>query len=162
MKVCCLALVNAHIPSCIWNVRAEGLTFSNVKQCCCEKALKYSAGLPWHTSALCPHNSPHAVFTNSVYGNTDAFEYWYGNMFQADRLFNYPTRLQQKMQWKVFRWPALQRDINATWSICQGSDYKGKIVFQITHLSLRFTETMQVFSRVIPNVFLRWSQGIFF
>lgn len=67
--------------------------FANVKHCC-EKALKYSAGIPWHTSALCPHNSPYAVLTRRVYGNTDTFQHWYASIF--DRVVSYLTRLQTK------------------------------------------------------------------
>lgn len=150
MKICLLALVNAQVPSCIWNVRAEGLTFFNVRDRW-EKVPKYSVSPGTHLPSASTFS--HAVLTTRIYGNTDAFQYWYGSILTG--LSINLQDFKQKIRSKALEWPAPPREMNATWSISLGSDYKGEIVFQITHLPLRFSETMQVFPSLTPNGFFK-------
>lgn len=100
---------------------------------------------PWNihwvspgTHVLSASTLSHAVLTTGLQGNTDSFH----ESILTGLSINL-QRFKQKIQWKALEWPASPREINATRSI-PGSDYKGQIVFQITHLPLRFSQTIQV------------------
>lgn len=130
-----------------WHFLMSGITV---------KSTKYSVDIPWHPSAPCLH-----IFPCSI-NHQPLWKYWRLSILiwqHLDRLSINLQDFKQKIPRKAPEWPPPLRGINATWTISPGSDYKGETALQITHLPLRFSETMRVFPTLTLNVFWGDHQG---
>lgn len=138
-----------HTPS-IWNQEDWHFLMSGV-------AVKK----PWNiqrvspgTHLACAATFSRAVWASCLYGDTDAFQYWYYGMTGESISLQTSTFKQNKRcSEKLSNNMRCRGKLIVHQVFSPGSDYKAEIVLQITHLSVRFSQTMLAFPSMTLRVF---------